>query len=86
MGITHITVNLCLWNQGSNGIHDHDINRTGTHHGLCDLQSLLTVVRLGNIKIVDIYPDVLGIDRIQRMLCINKACDTACLLYLCDSM
>ena len=33
MRITHISINLCLWNECCHGVDDHDINRPGTYHG-----------------------------------------------------
>ena len=42
----------------------HDIYSAGTYHSFCNLQSLLTVIRLGNIKIINIYADIFCINRI----------------------
>ena len=86
MGISHITFNLRPWNQSCNRVHDHNIHSAGAYHGLCNLQSLLTVIRLGNIKIVHIHTDMSGIYRVQSVLRINKACDSAPLLHLCHHM
>ena len=86
MGIPHLSVNLCLWNESCNRVHDHDIHSTGTNHGLCDLQSLLSVIRLRNIKIINIYANIPGINRIQCMLRVNKARNTAPFLYFCHHM
>ena len=52
------------------------------HHGLGDLQSLLTVVRLGDVEVINIHADIFRIDGIQRMLCIDETGDTASLLNL----
>ena len=86
MAVSHIALNLCLRDKCCNRVNDHDIHRTGTYHRLSDLKCLLTVIRLGNIKIVDINTDVLRIDRIKRMLCINETGDSASLLYFCNHM
>ena len=86
MGITHLAVNLCLRNQCGNRVHNHDIDRTGAHHRLGNLKSLLAVVRLGDIQIIDINTDLLRICRIECMLCIDKSSDTASLLYFCHHM
>ena len=44
MGITHLTVDLGLGNQGCNGVYNNDIHGAGTNHGFADLQSLLAAV------------------------------------------
>ena len=84
MGISHLTINLGLWNQSCNRVHDHNIYCAGTNHGLGNFQSLLTVIRLRNVEIVNIHTDILCIYRIQRMLCVNEAGNAAALLYLCN--
>lgn len=86
MRISHIPVNLCLGHQCGHRVYDHDIHRPGTDHCLRNLQRLLPVIRLRDVKIVYIYANVLGIDRIQRMLRINKPGNAASLLHLCHHM
>ena len=44
--ISHIALDLCFWHQCCHRVHDDNVHCSGTHHGLCDLQSLLTVIRL----------------------------------------
>ena len=82
MRITHIAFDLCLWNQRCHRVHDHNIHCSRTHHGLSDLQCLFPIVRLGNVKIINIHTNISCIDRIKRMLCINKSRNASTLLYL----
>ena len=86
MAVSHVTVNLRLRHKRCHRVHYDDIHRAGTHHGLRDLQRLLTAIRLGYVKVVDIHPDILRIDRIQGMFRINKSRDAAPLLYFRDHM
>ena len=86
MAVSHVSFNLLLRHQSRYRVHDHDIHRSGPHHGLRDLQSLVSAVRLGNIKLVDIHTNILCINRIQRMLCVNKPGNASLLLYFCDHM
>ena len=86
MAVSHIPVNFGLGHQRRHGVHYHNVNSAGTHHRLCDLQGLLSVVRLGNIEVVYIHADVLGINRIQGMLGIDKSGNSAPLLYLGNHM
>ena len=64
MGIPHLPLNLRLGHQGCHGVHDNNIHCPGTNHGLRDLQRLLPIIRLGDVEIVDINPDVPGVNRI----------------------
>ena len=86
MGITHIAFQLCLRNQCGNRVNHHDIDCTGADHGFGNLQCLLSVIRLGNIHIIHIYADCLGICGIQCMLRINKSGNSSALLYFSDHM
>ena len=64
VGVSHLTVNLSLRNQGCNGVHDDNVYRAGTYHGLGNFQCLLTVIRLRNVQIINVYADILRIDGI----------------------
>ena len=86
MGISHISFDLCSWHQGGHRVHDDNIHSAGTDHGLCDLQSLLSVIGLRDVQIVDIHTDIFCIGRIQSMLCIDKSGNAASLLDLCHHM
>ena len=84
MGITHIAVDLSLGDQGRDRVDNDNVDRAGTHHCLRDLQRLFAAVRLGNIEVVDIHADVLGVNGIQRVLRVDEACDAAPLLHFRD--
>ena len=86
MRIAHIALNLRLWHKGCHGIHNNNINRTGADHRFGNLKRLLPIIRLGNIKLVYIHPDILCIDRVEGVLRINKACDPTALLNLRNHM
>ena len=82
MRITHLAVDLGLWYQGCNRVHDDNVYCTGADHGLGNLQRLLAVVRLGNVKVVDVHTDVLRVYRVQGMLSVDETGNTAALLHL----
>ena len=86
MGISHISVNFRLWHKSCYRIDNYNIDCSGTHHGLGDLKCLLSAVRLGNIEIVNINTDILCIDRIKRMLCVNESGNSTLLLHLCHTV
>ena len=81
MEISHIALNLRLRHERRDRVHNDDVHGTASHHGLGDLERLLTGVRLGDVKVVDIDPDVLCVDRIQCVLGIDKARNAAALLH-----
>ena len=81
MAVSHISLNLLSWNKSSHRVNYNDINRSGAHHGLCDLKRLISAVRLGNIQFININADIFRINRIQCMLCINKPGNSASFLY-----
>ena len=86
MEIAHIALNLRLRHECRDRVHNDDIHGAASHHGLGNLERLLTGVRLGDVEIVDIDPDILCIDRIQRVLGVDKARNAAALLHFRDHM
>jgi hypothetical protein len=75
MGIAHLAFNFRTRGQGCDRIHHHDIHGPGTHEHICDFEGLFARIRLGNEQISHIDSQLLGIDRIQGMLGIDK-CST----------
>ena len=82
MAVAHISLDLRSGYKGCHRVHDHNIHRSGTHHRLCDLESLLSVIRLGYVQVIDVHSDILRIYGIQRVLRVDESCDAAPLLYL----
>ena len=64
MAVSHVTVDLRLRYQCGNRVHYNNIDGAGTYHGLSNLQCLLTVIRLRNVQIINVYADILRIDGI----------------------
>ena len=84
VGVAHVAVDLRLGHKGRDRVDHDDIDGAGPDHGLGDLQGLLAAVGLGDIEVVDIHADILGIDGIQRVLRVDEARDTAPPLDLGD--
>ena len=61
MAVAHHAVYFRLRRECGNGVDHHDTNGTGTDERLGNLESLLTVIRLGHEEIIDIHTDALGI-------------------------
>ena len=81
MGVPHISIDLRLRNKCCNRVNNNNVDGSAADHRLADLKRLLPVIRLRNIQIINIHPNVLRIDWIQRMFGINKAGNAAPLLH-----
>ena len=84
--VVHITVDLRLRHQSRHGVNDHDIKSAGTDHRLSNLQRLLAVIRLGNVKVINIHANLLGILRIKSVFRVNKSGNTVSLLCFSNHM
>ncbi len=84
MGVTHFAFNFGLRHQCRHGINNHHIHRAGTHQHVSNFQCLLTGVRLGHDQVIHVHAQLLGIVRVQGVLCIHKGTGSAFLLRLGD--
>ena len=82
MGISHIPIDFRLGHKSRHGVHDDDVNGTAPHQCLHDVQGLFPRVRLGDEQFIDVNAQLLGIDRVQSVLRINKRRNPPCLLRL----
>ena len=77
MRIAHFAVNFRSRNKSGNRVNNYNINRPGTNKLFGYLKRLFTVVRLRNKKRININAEIYGINRVERMLCVNKSRDSA---------
>ena len=63
-----------------------DVDAAGADEGAGDLQRLFGVVRLRDQEIVDVYPEVLGVSRIQGVLHVHERGHPSGLLRLSHQM
>ena len=61
VGVTHLTLDFRARNQGCHGVDDDHVDRSASNEHVCDLERLLSSVRLGHQERVDIDTEVLGI-------------------------
>ena len=71
--------------RGNRVDHEH-VDRAGAHQRVANLQRLLARVGLRDDEILDVDPQLLGVDRIERMLGVDEGGDAALLLGLGDHM
>ena len=86
MGVSHIAVNFSLGHKGRYGVNHYDINRAGTNHRFRNLKRLLSVVRLGNIKVIHVHANIPGVNRVKRVFRVNEACNSSSFLNLGNHM
>src|SRR3954470_2285209 len=80
--VAHLALELRARRQRRHGVHRDDVDGAGAHEHVGDLERLLAVVGLGDEQLVDVDTDVLGVDRVHRVLCVDERADTAELLGL----
>ena len=84
MSVAHLAFDLRTWHQGGDGVDHDDVERTGAHQHVSDLERLLAGVGLGDQQLVDIDSECLGVDRIEGVLRVDERRDPAVALRLCD--
>ena len=63
-----------------------DVDRTRAHERLRDVEALLAGIRLRNKQAVDVNAERLGVDRVERVLGVDKRSRAAQLLRLCNAV
>ena len=86
MVVPHLALNFRARHQGRDTVDHHNVHRIRANQSLGDLQRLLARVRLAHIEIAHVYPNLLSIGRIQRVLDIHKTADPSLTLRLRDRM
>ena len=86
MGVTHLALEFGPRHQCGDRVDHQYIDRAGTNQRIGDLERLLAGIRLRNQQIVNIDTKLAGINRIERMLGIDKGAVAAFLLRLGDGM
>src|SRR5580700_8118129 len=86
LAVAHLAFELGARHQRRDRIDDQHVDGAGAHERIGDLQRLLAGVGLGDQEIVDIDPELAGIDRIERVFGVDEGADAALLLRLGDAM
>ena len=84
--IAHVAVELGPRHQGRDRVDHDDVDRVRAHQGLGDLQRLLAGVGLGDQELVDVDAELLGVDRVERVLGVDEGGDAAQVLGLGDDV
>ena len=84
MGIAHLAFDFGARHQCRHRVDDQHVDRPRADQHIRDLQRLFTGVRLGEDQVFDIDAQLLGIDRVERVLGIDEGAGPALLLRLGD--
>ena len=82
MRVAHLTFDLSPRDERGDRVHDDHVEGTGANEGVGDLEGLLAVVGLGEVEVLKVYADGLGVCRVEGVLCVDKGGETTGLLGL----
>ena len=86
MGIAHVTFNFGAWRKCRYRVDNHNIDSARTHHHVADFEGLFARIGLGDQQIFGIYAEIFSVDRVKRVLRIDKGAGAAHLLSLGDNL
>ena len=85
-GIAHFAFDFGARRQRGNRVDNHDVDRARAHKRFCNVQTLFTGVRLGDQQAVNVNAECLGVNRVERVLGVDKRSRAAQLLRLCNAV
>ena len=80
--IAHLALDLGARRQRGDRIDHQNVDGAGAHQRVADLESLLAGVGLRDQQVLQVDPQLAGIDRVQRMLGVDEGADAALALRL----
>jgi len=80
VAVSHLALDFRLWHQRGDGVDDHNVDGAGADEHIGDLQRLLASVRLGHQQRVGVDAEVLGVVRVECVLCVDERGDATCFL------
>ncbi len=84
VAVTHVALDLGLRHERGDGVDADHVDGAGAHQHLGDLEPLLAVIGLGDQQRVDVHADLLGVQRVHRVLGVDERAHAAQLLRLGD--
>src|SRR5687768_7388203 len=86
MSVAHLALDLGARHEGRNRVYDDDIEGTGADEGIRYLQGLFTVIRLGEVEVLEVDADSLGVGRVDGVLGVDEGGQASCFLRLGDDV
>src|SRR5215213_3837458 len=82
MRVAHLSLDLSPGYEGGHRVYDDYVEGTGADERIRYLQGLFAVVRLGEVEVLQIDPDGLGVGRVDGVLGVDEGGEAPCLLGL----
>src|SRR5918997_1660469 len=86
VGVTHLALYLGARHEGGNGVDDDDVEGAASDEGVGYLEGLLPVVRLGEVQVLEVHADGLGVVRVDGVLGVHEGGEASGLLGLGDDV
>src|SRR5688500_6773357 len=86
MSVSHLSFYLSPGYEGSNRVYDDDVEGARAHEGIRYLQGLFTVIRLGEVEILEVDTDSLGVGWVDGVLGVDEGGQASCFLRLGDDV
>jgi hypothetical protein len=84
--ISHLTLYLSSRNEGGHAVDHDDVQSARTDEGIGYLESLFSVIRLGEIEVFEVDTDGLGVGRVEGVLGVHEGGEAAGFLGFGDDM
>ena len=84
--VAHLTLDLSPGHEGCDGVDNDDVEGAAPDEGIRYLQGLLAVVRLGEVEVLEVHADGLGVGRVEGVLGVDEGGEAPGLLGLGDDV
>src|SRR5215212_4539498 len=82
MRVAHLSLDLSPGYEGGHRVYDDDVEGAASDERIRYLQGLFAVVRLGEVEVLEVDADGLGVGRVDGVLGVDEGGQTPCLLGL----
>src|SRR5688572_30109388 len=86
MSVAHLALDLGARHEGRNRVYNDDIEGAGADEGIRYLQGLFAVIWLGEVEVLKVDADSLGVGRVEGVLGVDKGGQASCFLRLGDDV
>src|SRR5215218_4438510 len=86
MRVAHLSLDLSPRYKGRHGVYNDDVQRAASDEGIRYLQGLFAVIRLGEVEVLEVHADSLGVGRVEGVLGVDESGEASCFLRLGDDV
>src|SRR3712207_6374203 len=72
MRVPHITLYLSSRHEGGHAVYHDDVEGAAPHQGVGYLEGLFAVVRLGEVEVLEVHADGLGVGGVEGVLGVDE--------------